>query len=309
MERMSIIGMNAFAQVVEGGSFVAAAGRLKVSPATITHHVNALEGYLGVRLLTRTTRTVSLTEAGATFYDRCRNILAEIEEAENATTALQAAPRGILRINTSAVLARLVTPVIVDYAAIYPDVSFELVMTDRPVDIAGEKYDLALRTDRLSGTTLMTRGIGLGRLVLCASPKYIERSGTPNVPSDLVHHNCMTYVNAMVGPRWHFTRNKSEEFVDVSGNLRTNSIEGMRAAALAGNGICLLPTFSIVEDFRQGRLVPLLTDFFAYEATIHAIYPAGRHMSPKVRTFLDFVAAAWGQREKVQKLFPAIQEI
>lgn len=308
MDRMSIIGMTVFAQIVESGSFVAAAKRLKVSPATVTHHVHALEEYLGVRLLSRTTRSIGLTEAGSAFYGRCRHILAEIEEAENAATALQASPQGTLRINTTVALSRLITPIAVAYTTRYPDVSFEIIMTDRLIDLVGEKFDLALRADRLPDSTLITRSIGVGRLVLCASSEYLEQHGVPKEPDDLIKHNCMTYVNVMIGPRWTFTRNGRTELADVSGNLRTNSLEGMRAAALAGHGICALPTFSIIEDLHQGRLVPLLTDFFSYEAPIQAIYPAGRHTSLKVRSFLDFISQEWRKRDTTPKLPSAQQE-
>ena len=280
-----ITSMTAFVQVVDHGSFSAAAKRLELSPAMVTSHVQALEKRLGIQLLNRTTRKVSVTEAGRAFYERCTQILTEVEEAETAASDLHSTPRGTLRVNTSVALARLVTPLIADYVAKYPEVSFELIMTDRMIDLVEEGFDFALRAGPLPDSTLISRRLGLGRKTLCAAPAYLARRGTPKHPSDLAGHNCLTYMNSFLENHWRFTGPNGEHEVDVSGNLRTNSIEGMRAAALSGLGICLMPALTIGPDIAAGRLVRLLPDFRTTEAIIQAVYPSSRHLSLKVRTF------------------------
>jgi len=284
-----IISMTAFVQVVESGSFAAAAKRLKVAPATITHHVRSLEDRLGIQLLNRTTRSVNLTEVGSAFYKRAAQILAEIEEAESIASEAHSTPRGTLRLNTSVTLARVVTPLIAEFSTIYPEVSFELIMTDRMADMVEEGFDLALRAGPLRDSSLVSRRVALGRLVLCASPDYLARRGTPYQPTDLTAHNCLIHVTSFSGNVWRFTDPTGEQAVEVSGNLRTNSIEGLRAAACAGQGICLLPLVTVGDDLKTGHLVRLLSDFKTSEAVIQAVYPASRHLSVKVRTFLDFL--------------------
>jgi DNA-binding transcriptional LysR family regulator len=284
-----IMSMQAFVQVVDSGSFSGAARRLGVSPALVTGHVQSLEKRLGVQLLHRTTRKLNLTEIGRSFYDRSSRILAEVDEAESLATAQQSTPRGTLRLNTSVPLARLVTPLIADYVALYPDVSFELVMTDRLVDMVEEGFDLALRSGPLPDSSLMRRRLGIGRKALCAAPAYLARHGRPTRPEDLVGHNCLSHLNSPLEGRWQFTGADGEHDIEVSGSLRSNSIEGLRAATLAGLGICLLPAVNVSDDLRQGLLVRLLPDYRTAEVVVQAVYPPARHTSMKVRTFIDFL--------------------
>ncbi len=284
-----VLSMQAFVQVVDGGSFSRAAKRLNVSPAVVTGRVQALEKRLGVQLLNRTTRKVNLTEIGRSFYERCHRILGELEEAEGLATAQQSTPRGLLRLNISVSLARLVTPLIADYVALYPEVSFEMVMSDRMVDMVEEGFDLALRSGPLPNSTLRLRRLGVGGMALCASPGYLARHGRPERPEDLSGHNCLIYINSHLEGHWHFDGPDGAHDVDVTGNLRSNSIEGLRAAALAGLGICLLPTLNISDDLRTGHLARLLPDYRTTEVVVQAVYPPGRHVSVKLRTFLDFL--------------------
>jgi len=259
-----IMSLQAFVQVVDSGSFSGAAKRLGVSPAVVTGHVQALEKRLGVQLLNRTTRKVNLTEVGRGFH-------------------------GTLRLNTSVSLARLVTPLISDYVSLYPDVCFELVMSDRMVDMVEEGFDLALRSGPLPDSSLITRRLGVGRLVLCAAPEYLARHGRPERPEDLAEHNCLIYINSHLEGRWRLSGPDGEHDVAIAGNLRSNSVEGLRAAALAGLGICLLPTVNISEDLAAGHLVRLLPDYRTTEVVLQAVYPPGRHVPVKVRTFIDFL--------------------
>ncbi len=288
-----LIGMRAFVQVVDSGGFAAAAKRLDLSPASGTHHVKSLEDLLGVQLLNRTIRKVSVTEIGTRFYERYCHILAELEEAERFASTVQMAPRGTLRVNTTVTLARVVARLIPEYVEVYKDVSFELIMTDRMADMVEQGFDLALWAGPLPDSSLIRRRIGLGKMVLCASPGYLSRHGTPALPADLAHHNCLTYVNSLLDHHWRFTDGEREHGVDVSGNLRSNSIEALRAAALAGQGIGLLPAVSVVDDVTCGRLVRLLTSVETSEAVVHALYPASPHLSVNVRTFIDFLAKRW----------------
>ncbi len=200
------------------------------------------------------------------------------------------APRGTLRVNTTVTLARVVGRLIPEYVEVYKDVSFELIMTDRMADMVEQGFDLALWTGPLPDSSLIRRRIGLGKLVLSASPEYLSRHGTPALPDDLIRHNCLTYVNSFLGHRWRFTDGERQHDVEVSGNLRSNSIEALRAAALAGQGIGLLPAVSVAEDVTSGRLVRLLPGVETSEAVVHALYPASRHLSVSVRTFVDFLA-------------------
>lgn len=284
-----IMSMTAFVQVVDTGSFSRAARRLNVSPAVVTGHVKALEKRLGVQLLNRTTRKVNVTEVGRAFYERCGRILAEIDQAESIASAEQSTPRGTLRLNTSVSLARLVSPLINEYVELYPEVAFELIMTDCMVDLVEEGFDLALRNGPLPDSSLITRRLGMGRMVLCASPDYLARNGTPQRPEDLADHNCLIYVNSCLETHWRFAGADGEHEVEISGNLRTNSIEGLRAATLAGMGISLVPTAGVAEDVKRGRLVVLLANYRTEESIVQAVYPPGRHIPVKVRTFVDFL--------------------
>ncbi|MGO8918415.1 MAG: LysR substrate-binding domain-containing protein [Stellaceae bacterium] len=303
-----VVSMQAFVQVVDSGSFSRAAKRLNVSPAVVTGRVQSLERRLGVQLLNRTTRKVNLTEIGRGFYERSRRILAELEEAEGLASEQQSTPRGVLRLNTSVSLARLVTPLIADYVARYPDVSFELVMSDRMVDMVEEGFDLALRSGPLPNSTLRLRRLGVGGMALCASPAYLARHGRPERPEDLAEHNCLLYINSHLEGHWHFDGPDGPHDVDVAGNLRSNSIESLRAAALVGLGICLLPTLNISDDLMTGHLVRLLPDYRTTEVVVQAVYPPGRHVSVKLRTFLDFLVERLCQG-RVMPMLPKVANL
>jgi DNA-binding transcriptional LysR family regulator len=282
--------MSSFVQVVDRKSFSSAARQLKLSQGAVTGHVQSLEQQLGVRLLNRTTRKVSLTEEGAQFYQRCIRILAEVAEVENLATSFQQAPRGHLRLNTDVTLARVVAPVVSEYVLRYPEVSVELIMTDKISDLVEGKFDLAIHTGSAFDSSLIQRRLGKAQRVVCASPIYLALRGTPRIPEDLAEHNCLIVGNSSRANRWRFTSGTSEHEIEVAGNLGSNSIEAIRAAALKGQGICLLPLLSVAEDLKTGRLLCLLPDYAAAEAPIQALYLGGRHLSARVRTFLDFVA-------------------
>jgi DNA-binding transcriptional LysR family regulator len=282
-----LVSMQAFVQVVDSGSFAGAAKRLAASPAAVTHHVQALEDRLGVQLLNRTTRKLNLTEVGRTFYQHSARILAQVEEAERSATLLQTTPRGLLRLNTSEGIARVVMPLIAEFSEAYPEMAFDVVLTDRMADMVEEGFDLALRAGPLPDSTLISRKLGLGRLTLCAAPDYVARCGAPQRPEDLSSHNCLIY--HMLGNEWRFTSRAGAVAVAVSGNLRSNSLEAVRRAALSGQGIGLLAAIVVAEDLQNGALVQLLPGYEVNEVVIQAVYPASRHVSVKIRSFLDFL--------------------
>jgi len=230
MDRLA--SMRAFVQVVDSGSFAGAARRLAASPAAVTHHVQALEDRLGVQLLSRTTRKLSLTEVGRTFYQHSAQILAQVEEAERSATLLQTTPRGLLRLNTSEGIARVVMPLIAEFTAAHPEMSFDVVLTDRMVDMVEGGFDLALRAGPLPDLSLISRKLALGKLILCAAPDYLARRGAPQRPEDLAGHNCLIY--QMLGNEWRFNGRAGDVAVAVSGNLRSNSLEAVRRAAHRG---------------------------------------------------------------------------
>lgn len=281
--------MQTFVLVVDTGSFAGAAKRLDVTPATVTHNVQLLEDHLGVQLLNRTTRKLSLTEVGQQYYEHCSRILAEIEEADCGARASQMRPRGLLRLNTSFWLAWVVAPLLAEFGAVHADVSFELIATDHMVDMVEHGFDLALRGGPLPDSSLISRRLGLAELTLSAAPEYLTRRGTPERPQDLAIHNCLTSTYAPLEHHWRFTGPEGEIEVDISGNLRSNSLEALRRAAVAGHGICLLPVASVIEDFKAGGLVRLLPSYRIAEPVIYALYPASRHVPVKVRVFLDFI--------------------
>jgi DNA-binding transcriptional LysR family regulator len=285
MDRLA--SMQIFVQVVDSGSFTAAAKRLDTATSVITHHVQVLEDHLGVQLINRTTRRLNLTEVGRTFYEHSTRILAQVEEAEQCVSILQATPRGLLRINTTENLARVLAPLIGEFSEAHPQMSFDVVATDHMVDLIAAGFDLALRGGTLPDSSLISRRLGVGKVIPCASPSYLERRGKPQRPEDLAEHNCLIYV-ALESP-WRFAGRDGVISVDVSGNLRSNTWAAIRGAALCGQGIALLPILQIADDVREGRLARLLPDYDTGEVAIQAVYPASRHLSVKVRSFLDFL--------------------
>ncbi|HXS42390.1 MAG TPA: LysR family transcriptional regulator [Stellaceae bacterium] len=284
-----VSSMSAFVQVVNAGSFTGAARRLEISPTSVTSRVQSFEQQLGVRLLNRTTRKVSLTEEGEAFYERCSRILAELAEVESLAGALQAKPNGTLRLNADIRLAHVIAPLVGEYAALYPEISCELIVAETLGDMVEEKFDLAIFAGPLRDCSLISRRLGVARLALCAAPAYLAVHGSPEHPRDLAARNCLDLVGSLAVSHWRFAGKDGEHAVDVAGNLRSNSIEGLRAGALAGQGICLLPLSCVADDLARGMLVRLLPGYDAAPRIIHALYPSGRHLATRIRSFLDFM--------------------
>lgn len=289
MDRLTTL--TAFVQVVDNGGFSAAARRLNMSTTMVSNHIQALEERLGVRLLNRTTRKVSLTEIGKAYYERCTQILGDMEEADRIAGALQSTPRGTLTLYINTHIIRFIAPVVTEYLALYPDITVDLRMGERMIDLIDEGVDLAIRTVPAPDSTLIVRHLTSWRHFLCCSPSYLERHATPIKPADLAQHNCLRYSLYPFSDEWRFTApNGAIESVRISGNLVTNSGEALRIAAIGGEGLFLSPGFIAGEDFEAGRLVPIMTDYRPVEFAINAIYQHRQHLSVKIRGFIDLLA-------------------
>jgi DNA-binding transcriptional LysR family regulator len=295
MDRLT--SLTVFARVVESGGFSAAARRLNMSATMVTNHIQSLEDRLGARLLNRTTRKTSLTEIGQAYYERCTQVLADLEEADRIAGALQSTPRGTLRLYVGTHITRFVAPVVAEFLSLYPEASIDLTMGERMVDLLGEGVDLAIRPTPPPDSSLIVRSLARWRHVLCASPGYLAQHGVPQRPEELVGHNCLRYVYYPFGDEWQFTGPGGRPVsVRVAGNLLTSSAETLRLVALSAQGLFLAPSFIVEEDLRGGGLVEVLGDHSPAEFAINAIYPHRYHLSAKVRCFIDLTAAHFSRQ-------------
>lgn len=287
------VELSALVRTVDRGSQAAAARELGITPAMVGRYIQGLEDRLGTRLLNRTTARQSLTEAGAAFYARASTILEQLEEADIAASDRQAEPRGTLRVNAPMSFgARHLAAAVAEFCDRYPGVRVEMVLNDRMVDLIEEGYDVAVRIGRLADSGLVARRLATCRLVVCASPGYVARHGWPSAPADLQKHNSLLYAYGQ-GGAIRFQKEEggeSSEEVWLSGNLVANNGDALLAAALAGQGVILQPTFIAGDALRRGELVRLLPGWRLADFGVHAVYPSSRHLSPKVRSFVDFLA-------------------
>lgn len=285
--------LTVFVKVVELGGFARAAVRLAMSPSAVSRHVADLEAHLGVRLLNRTTRRLSLTEAGQALLARAVQLLADLEEAESAMTATAVEARGTLRLTASITFGeRYLAPAIAEFVARHDQVSVEVELSDRMVDIVEEGFDLAVRIGATGSQALIARRIGATQLVCCASPGYVARHGRPAAPGDLARHRCLAYAYLAVRDAWAFRdRAGREHVVKIAGPVRANNGGFLAGIAAAGGGIALEPDFIVGDAIRDGRLVALLPDFAPPASPIYAVYPSRRHLSAKVRAFVEFLGA------------------
>ena len=292
MDRLT--AMEVFVRVVERASFTIAAEELRLSRSMVSKHVQDLEARMGVRLLHRTTRRLSVTEAGRGYFERCSQILADVADAECVAGEHQTQLRGSLRLNVPVSFGvHYVTPAIADFTRQHEGVSVDMVLNDRMVDLIQEGYDLAVRIGRLADSSLIARRLAPCRFVVCASPDYLRARGEPVHPDDLTRHNCLGYSYRAPSDEWRLSGAAGDVAVPVSGNFRANNGDALRVAALCGKGIIHAPSFLVGDDLRLGRLVPLLTGFQAPEAGIFALYPPGR-VSAKVQHLVAFLAARFG---------------
>ena len=282
-----------FAKVVEHGGFARAAQRLQVSASAVSRHVAELESHLGVRLLNRTTRKLSLTESGQAFHERTVQLLSDLEEAEIAVASSAVSPRGTLRLTCPITFGEwYVAPAIAAFAARHPQLRFDVELSDRMVDLVEEGFDLAIRIGTSSSQALIARPIGETRLVCVASPAYVARNGVPKVPQDLMKHRCLVYSYQSIRDVWRFTDVRGDEhIVRISGPVMSNNGRFLAELAACGVGISIEPDILVRDDLRRGRLVEVLSGFRPPAVPIHAVYPSRRHLSAKVRAFVDFIAS------------------
>jgi DNA-binding transcriptional LysR family regulator len=306
-----LTSLRVFIDVAATGSLSGAARALNMSQTMATKHVAALEQHLGVKLFHRSTRRLSLTEAGRNYLESSERILADLDAADSAVSADRFEPRGILRVNAPVSFgARQIAPMIDEFTRRHPHLSVELGLNDRQVDLADEGWDLAVRIGTLESSALVARKLTPCRTVIAAAPGYLKAHGTPKRVAELSTHNCLGYtLSRMAGAdRWPFGP-KGEALVQVSGNLRSNNGDALRAAAVAGQGIIYQPTFIVADDLRAGTLVALHLDRPTYEfGGIYAVYLPDRNPPAKLRAFIDFLTERlgpvppWDQSLPVQKL-------
>ena len=285
--------LEAFIAVVESGSFTAAAERLDIAKSAVSRRVTALEERLGVQLLRRTTRRLNLTETGKSFYEHSARILADLDEAEAAVLQQHGELRGNLRVALPLSFgARHMYRPIAEFSRKHPRVSFDLDLNDRRIDLIAEGVDLAVRIGRLSDSTLIARRLFEARTVVCASPEYLERRGTPQTPDDLAEHDCLVYANLPDPTKWVCTDTDGvRHSIDVTVTMTASSGDFLCAAAQEGLGLVLQPTFIAGELISRGELQPVLTGYQWPVTPAYAIYPPTRHLSYRVREFIDFLAA------------------
>lgn len=288
--------MQTFAAVVDAGSFVKAAEALGLSKAAMSRHVGELETRLGVRLLQRTTRRLSLTEEGQVFYARSKELLAGVDEAEAEITSRSGAASGLLRINAPFTFGILhLAPLWGVFRSQYPQVELDVTLADRVVDLVDEGYDVAIRIATLPSSTLISKRLASTRVVLCASPNYLAAHGTPQHPAELAAHAVISYSYLATRDEWHFVGPQGPVSVKTQPCIHTNNGDTCRAAALAHQGIILQPDFLVGRDLASGTLVELMPAFRALALGIYAVYPTRKHVPPKVRALIDFLAAHFAQ--------------
>ncbi|SES88813.1 transcriptional regulator, LysR family [Nitrosomonas marina] len=279
-----------FARVVESGSFAEAARRMRISRSAVSKAISKLEKNLGAQLLNRSTRDLSLTEAGAVLAEHSAHILDEAEQAERVVNSLQAEPRGMLKVSASVAFGTLhVAPALADFLSRYPEIRIDLTITDRPVDLIGEGYDVIIRVTNEPDLNLVARKLAPVRRKLCATPEYFEKNGVPQTPEDLIEHNCLDYTLSGEQGYWNFTGPEGGIAVPVSGTLRINDDDALSQAVLGGLGIALLPTFTVGKDLQSGKLQAVLSEYIAVERYVYACYLPSRHVPAKVRSFIDFL--------------------
>lgn len=286
-----ITGVQLFARIVETGSFSKASSDLGITQPTATKHVAALEARLGARLLNRNTRGVSATEIGALYYEKCKAIQRELDEADSLAALLQSKVRGQLRISTSVAFGRrVVTPLALKFMREHPDVTLDLSFDDRYVNLVEQGVDVALRMGRLADSALGARYLGTNPWLTAAAPEYLARRGTPATPADLAQHDCLVYSSVQGDDRWSFSGASGEvASVPVKGTLRSNNLSAVLAACRAGLGLAVLPWYVARESVADGAIVPVLTDFALPTQELHAVFPSPKLVPGKVSTFIDFL--------------------
>ncbi len=291
----TLTAMRLYCAVVENGSLAAASRSLGISPSVVSKQLSRLEDRLGARLLNRTTRRISVTEVGSAYFDRCKRIVADVDEAEAAVSLSHMAPRGLLKITAPTTFAhRHVTPHLPQFIELYPEVSVQVQVNDRIADLVDEGLDLAIRIAHLKDSSLIARRLAPNHRSIVATPDYLKRRGIPECPDDLLEHDLVTWGDGNPINDWHFVVNGREQVIRTRSTVTINNGDSILAAVLAGGGLAMLASFMTGEYVQSGRLLPVLDEFVREDVPIYAVYPSTRHLSPKVRAFVDFLARTYG---------------
>jgi len=288
MDRLT--GMTVFVSVARAGSFIGGARELSISRAMVTKHIAQLENHLGARLFNRTTRSLSLTDVGAAYLKRCKTVLADIEEMEDAVTQLHTEPRGKLKVSAPTVIGALyVAPAIAEFLALHKELSVNLTLQSNFGDMVEEGIDIALTFGDLGDTSLIAKQMANSSLLVCGAPDYFEANGRPLIPEDLTEHSCL--VNWAIPPRnkWMFRGLEGKREIEVSGRMQANAADPIRIAAKKGLGLVMLPEYIVSKDIEKGHLQVVLQDYAVEPMHIHAVYPHRKYLSAKVRAFLIFL--------------------
>ena len=290
--------MAVFVKATELGSFAAAAEATGMSPQMVAKHVVFLEDRLGTALLHRTTRRQSLTDVGRAYYDRCRQLLAEVEAAESVAQDMRSQPQGVLRVNAPMTFGAFsLAPFVTRYLGRYPDMQIDLTLNDRFVDPLEEGFEVMVRVGEVDDASLIAHPLAPYRLIACASPDYLARRGVPQTPSDLRQHDCLAYAywSPSIPCRWQFTRNGKTEDVQASGRIRSNDWKALLHSAKEGFGVTLGPESVLDGEIAAGRLVRVLPDYEGPTRPMHVVYPAGRRPTVKVQSFVQAMIEEFGK--------------
>lgn len=283
--------MNAFVRVVEAGSISGAADRMDVTKSVVSRRLKELEAHLGVELFHRTTRQMNLTDSGRAFYQQSVRILADILEAEHATSQFHGALKGNLKVAVPLSFGLMhLGPAISEFLQAHPEITFDLDFNDRQVDILTEGFDLAIRIASLPDSSLIARRLAPIQAIMCASPSYLARMGEPQSPEELIHHRCLAYNLISNFENWNLYNTEGQLIrIKIVPYLKASNGEFLRDAAVAGSGIILMPTFIVYKEIERGALIPLLTQYTSSQLSTYALYPQTRHLSQRVRAFVDFL--------------------
>ena len=285
-----LLSMEVFVSAVELGSFSAAATVFKITPAMVSKHVTALEKRLGATLLARTTRRQKLTEIGQKYYENCKQILGQITDAEAGAEAMVSQPKGHLRINASMWFGSLtLAPLVCDYLHEFSEVNIELSLTDRYVDIVEEGFDVAIRIGELKDSTLIARKLSMFEVAVCASPDYIAKAGLPEMPEDLIHHECLGFTNWQNQGGWQLMQKQLGQKTRQVPRFESDNGQSLLTAAVKGIGIIMMPKELVRLDIEAGRLIELLKAYAPPARPIYAVYPKERQLTPKLTSFVDFL--------------------
>ena len=283
--------LQAFVHIVEAATMTSAAERLGVAKSAVSRRLSELEEHLGVELFHRTTRKLVLTESGQGFYTRCIQILDDLEEAEHAVTQAHQELSGQLRVAAPLSFGLMhLGPAIIEFQKLHPKLNFDIDFNDRQIDLIQEGFDVGIRIADLKDSSLISRKLARVSVVICASPDYIKKHGAPNTPEELINHPCFTYSNLTNPDQWTFIDKQGEEtMIKVSKLMQSNNGKFLQSAAIEGLGILRQPTFIAYEAITKGELIPILQDYSITEVNAYAIYPPTRHLSQRVRRFIDFL--------------------